>query len=51
MLGCTAEALTLALREKLEAKIRANGDAPPAALDDWRIAVVLRKSRRCSTSA
>lgn len=42
MLGCAAEALTLALRDRLKAKIQANGAAPPVALDDWRIATVLR---------
>lgn len=42
MLGCAAEALTLALRDRLKAKMQTNGATPPAALDDWRIAVVLR---------
>jgi len=42
MLGCTAEALTLALRDKLKAKINANAGTPPSGLDDWRISVVLR---------
>ena len=37
MLGCAAEALTLAMRDRLTTKIRANGATPPANLDDWRI--------------
>lgn len=42
MLGCTAEALSLSLRDRLERKIRGNGGTPPAAFSDWRIATVLR---------
>lgn len=42
MLGCTVEALSLSLRDRLKTKITSNGGSPPAALDDWRIATVLR---------
>lgn len=42
MLGCAAEALNLSLRDQVKNKILANGGTPPAALDDWRIAAVLR---------
>ncbi len=42
MLGCAAEALSLSLRDRLKAKIIANGGTAPAGLDDWRFAVVLR---------
>jgi len=42
MLGCAVEALSLSLRELLKARISANGGTPPAELDDWRIARVLR---------
>jgi hypothetical protein len=42
MLGCTAEALSLSLRDRLKNRITSNGGVPPTALDDWRIATVLR---------
>lgn len=42
MLGCTAEALSLSLRDRLKSKIKSNGGSPPPGLDDWRIAAVLR---------
>lgn len=42
MLGCTVEALSLSLRDRLKRRIASNGGTPPAALDDWRIATVLR---------
>jgi hypothetical protein len=42
MLGAAAESMNLTLRDKLKAKIAAAGRAPPKALDDFRIATVLR---------
>jgi hypothetical protein len=42
MLGCAVEALSLSLRDRLKARIETNGRATPGALDDWRIATVLR---------
>jgi hypothetical protein len=42
MLGCTAEALSLSLRDRLKSRITSNGGSSPPALDDWRIAPVLR---------
>ncbi|MFZ5894742.1 MAG: hypothetical protein ACOY0T_27005 [Myxococcota bacterium] len=42
MLGCAAEALVLSLRDRLKHRSMVRGASTPAALDDWRIAVVLR---------
>jgi hypothetical protein len=42
MLGCTVEALSLSLRDRLKAKITSSGGSAPPQLDDWRIAAVLR---------
>lgn len=42
MLGCAAEALSLAMRDRLVAKIQGNGGTPPTNLHDWRIATVIR---------
>lgn len=42
MLGCAAEALTLDMRGRLVARMRASATTPPNNLDDWRIARVIR---------
>jgi hypothetical protein len=42
MLGCAVEALSLSLRDRLKARLEANGRTAPGTLDDWRIATVLR---------
>jgi hypothetical protein len=41
MLGCAAESLNLDLRDRLRSKLASRGLVPQA-LDDWRIATVLR---------
>ena len=42
MLGAAAESMNLDVRDKLKKRILAGNKSPPKALDDFRIAVVLR---------
>jgi hypothetical protein len=42
MLGAAAESMNLGVRDKLKERMLAGGKSPPKALDDFRIATVLR---------